>query len=83
MSDLLVLVLLVVVPAAAALGPLAILTLGIAAVSDLDGQGLVRASDPRDREPQPAPVSSSAGIHVDGPLTSGPAARIASVTPVA
>ena len=82
MSDLLVLVVLVVLPAAITLGPLAILTLGIAAVSDLDG-GLVRSPGPRDGRPQPAPASSSVGMPPDGALASGPAVRIASVTPSA
>ena len=75
MADLLVLVVIVVVPAAALLGPLAILTLGIAAVADYDGNGLVR--------PQPAPGSRSSDSPADGSLTTGPAARMSSVTPSA
>ena len=79
MSDILVLLVIVAVPAAVALGPLAVITLGIAAVADLDGQGLVRAAGPR----QPAPGSSSNAPAADGSLTSGPAARMSSVTPSA
>lgn len=78
MIDILVLVVIVAVPAALVLGPLAVLTLGIAAVADLDGQGLVRAGTR-----QPAPGSSSNAPATDGSLTSGPAARMSSVTPSA
>jgi hypothetical protein len=65
MGDLLVLVLIVVVPAAALLGPLAILTLGLAAVADIDGNGLVRSSAPfasAERRAQPAAGSLSSEI---------------------
>lgn len=79
MSDILVLLVIVAVPAAVALGPLALLTLGIAAVADLDGHGLVRAGDTH----QPAPGSSSSALTADGSLTSGPAPRMSSVTPSA
>lgn len=67
-------------PAAALLGILGLLTLGVAAVSDLDGTGLVRASGTLERR-QPAPGSSSTELPADGSLTSGPAARMSSVTP--
>ncbi len=77
------LVVLIVLPAAVALVPLAVLTLGIAAVSDLDGQGLVTSLEPRDARSQPAATPSSVDVAVDGPLTSGPAARMSSVTPSA
>ena len=83
MSDIFVLVVIVALPAAALLGPLAILTLGIAAVSDLDG-GLVRAAGtPADGTRQPAPGSSSSARPADGSATVGPAARMSSVTPSA
>ena len=75
MADLLVLVVIVLVPAAALLGPLAILTLGIAAVADYDGNGLVRR--------QPAPGSLSSDTRADTSLTTGPASRMSSVTPSA
>ena len=58
-SDLLVLAVLIVLPAAVALGPVAILTLGIAAVSDLDGQGLVKSHEPRVAPSQPAATPCS------------------------
>ncbi len=81
------LVVLIVLPAVVGLGPLAILTLGIAAVSDLDGQGLVMSPQPRDARSQPAATPSSVDVTVDvavdGPLTSGPPARMSSVTPSA
>ena len=86
MSDIFVLVVIVALPAAALLGPLAILTLGIAAVSDYDGTGLVRPAGTPVRPagtPQPAPGSSSSGPAADGSLTSGPAVRMSSVTPSA
>ena len=83
MSDLLVLVVLIVLPAAVALGPLAVLTLGIAAVSDLDGQGLVTSLEPREVRSQPAATPSTLDVAPDRPLTSGPAARTSSVTPSA
>ena len=79
MSDILVLLVLVVVPAAVALGPLAVLTLGIAAVADLDGNGFVRPAGTL----QPGPESSSVGTAAAGSLTSGPAARMSAVTPSA
>jgi hypothetical protein len=79
MSDILVLVVLVAVPAALALGPLALLTLGIAAVADLDDNGLVRPAGTR----QPGPGSSSIAPAAAGSLTSGPAARMSGVTPSA
>ena len=79
MSDILVLLVIVAVPAAVVLGPLALLTLGIAAVADLDGQGLVRPAGAH----QPAPGSSSAAPAAAGSLTSGPAARMSGVTPSA
>jgi hypothetical protein len=79
MSDIFVLLVLVAVPAAVALGPLALLTLGIAAVADLDGNGLVRPAGTR----QPAPGSSSITPAAAGSLKSGPAARMSSVTPSA
>jgi hypothetical protein len=73
MSDILVLLVLIVMPAAAVIGPLTVLTLGLAAVADLDGNGLIRSTAPRTAGGQPAP----------GSLTSGPAALMASVTPSA
>ncbi len=79
MSDILVLLVIVAVPAAVALGLLAVLTLGIAAAADLDRQGLVRADGTR----QPAPGSSSNAAAADRSLTSGPAVRMSSVTPSA
>ncbi len=83
MSDIFVLVVIVALPAAALLGPLAILTLGIAAVADLDG-GLVRGpGTPPGATHQPAPGSSSRARPADGSATVGPAARMSSVTPSA
>ena len=79
MSDILVLLVLVAVPAAAALGPLALLTLGIAAVADLDGQGLMRPAGAG----QPAPGSSLVAPGAAGSITTGPAARMSGVTPSA
>ena len=79
MSDIVVLVAIVAVPTALALGPLALLTLGIAAVADLDGQGLLRAAGTA----QPAPWSTSSEPVADGSAVIGPAARMSSVTPSA
>ena len=73
MSDILVLLILIVMPVAAVLGPLMILTLGLAAVADLDGNGLIRSATPGTAGAQPAP----------GSLTSGPAAPMSAVTPSA
>jgi len=67
MSDIFVLVVIVALPAAALLGPLAILTLGT----------------PADGTRQPAPGSSSSARPADGSATVGPAARMSSVTPSA
>ena len=83
MSDIFVLVVIVALPAAALLGPLAILTLGIAAVADFDGTGLLRASGTPAGMRQPAPGSSSSARPADGSATVGPAARMSSVTPSA
>lgn len=83
MSDIFVLVVIVALPAAALLGPLAILTLGIAAVSDYDGTGLVRPAGTPARAPQPAPGSSSSAPAADGSAAGGPAVRMSSVTPSA
>ena len=74
MSDLLVLVVVIAFPAAAVLGLLGFLTLGVAAVADLNGNGLLR---------QPAPGSPSSELAAAGSPTSGPAARMSSVTPSA
>ena len=82
MSDIFVLFVIVALPAAALLGPLAILTLGIAAVSDLEG-GLVRPLGTPAGTRQPAPGSSSNGPAADGSATVGPAVRMSSVTPSA
>ncbi len=73
MSDILVLLVLIVMPAAAVIVPLMVLTLGLAAVADLDGNGLIRSAAPGTVGAQPAP----------GSLTSGPAALMSSVTPSA
>ena len=84
MSDLLVLVVLIAFPAATLLGFLGLLTLGVAAVADLDGNGLTRApSGPRASSAQPTPGSSSSESAAGGSLTSGPAPRMSSVTPSA
>ena len=83
MSDILVLLVILALPAAVILGPLALLTLGIAAVADLDGTGLVRPAGPPDGGRQPAPGSSSKALAAEGSPTSGPAARMSSVTPSA
>lgn len=74
MSDILLLVVVIGLPALVVLGPLAIIALGVAAVADLDGNGLVRP-------PQPAPGSLSRDAAADGSVTMGPAARMSSVTP--
>jgi len=76
MTDILLLIVIVSLPALAVLGPLAILALGVAAVADLDGNGLVRLA-------QPAPGSSSSGAAIVRSVTSGPASRMSSVTPSA
>jgi len=76
MSDLLLLVVVISLPALAVIGPLAIIGLAVAAVDDLDGIGLVRP-------PQPAPGSASSVIPAEGSLTIGPASRMSSVTPSA
>ncbi len=84
MSDLLVLVVVVAFPASAIVGFLGLLTLGVAAVADLDGTGFVRAPSGRgDRTAQPAPGSSSSELPAAGSVTSGPAVRMSSVTPSA
>ncbi len=44
MGDLVVLFVILVLPAAVVLGPLAIFTLGLAAVADFDGNGLVQSA---------------------------------------
>jgi hypothetical protein len=82
-SDILVLLAIVAVPAMLALGPLAVLTLGIAAVSDLDGTGLVRGAGSPRPMPQPAPGSTSSEVPADGSPAIGPASRMSSVTPSA
>ena len=76
MTDVLLLVVVVGLPALVVLGPLALIALGVAAVADVDGNGLVRPA-------QPAPGSLSRDTTVDGSLTRGPAARMSSVTPSA
>jgi hypothetical protein len=76
MSDIFLLDVVVGLPALVVLGPLAIIALGVAAVADLDGNGLVRP-------PQPAAGSLSRETTVDGSLTTGPASRMSSVTPSA
>lgn len=83
MSDLLVLLVIVVVPAAVTLGPLALLTMGLAAVADVDGNGLVRAPGQAAGRAQPAPGSLASVAPADGSVTTGPAARMSSVTPSA
>ena len=84
MSDLLVLVVVVAFPAATILGFLGLMTLGVAAVADLDGNGLVlAASGPRDAAAHPAPGSSSSESTAVGSPTSGPELRMSSVTPSA
>jgi hypothetical protein len=76
MTDILLLVVVVGLPALVVLGPLAIIALGLAAVADRDGNGLVLPA-------QPAPGSTSTETTVDGSLTSGPASLMSSVTPSA
>jgi hypothetical protein len=44
MSDILVLVVIALLPATLVVGPLAVLTLGLAGVADLDGNGLLRST---------------------------------------
>lgn len=83
MSDILLLAVIVALPAAVVLGPLALLTLGITAVADLDETGLVRPAGSPDGRRQPAPGSASRALPAEGSLTSGPAARMSSVTPSA
>lgn len=83
MSDLLVLVVVVGLPAVVVIGPLAVMALGLAAVADLAGNGLVRPSVLQPGGSQPAPGSSSMAAPADGSLTNGPASRISSVTPSA
>jgi hypothetical protein len=51
MSDILVLLVVIGLPAIVALGPLALLTLGLAAVADVDGNGLARPSVASGRRP--------------------------------
>ena len=76
MTDILLLVVVVGLPALVVLGPLAIIALGVAAVADLDGNGLVLPA-------QPAPGSTSVDTTVDGSLTTGPASLMSSLTPSA
>jgi hypothetical protein len=83
MGDLVVLFVILVLPAAVVLGPLAIFTLGLAAVADLDGNGLVRSQPLPFRRSQPAPGSLSSGVVSDSSVTIGPASRMSSVTPSA
>lgn len=82
MGDLIVLLVVIGLPALVAIVPLAVLALGIAAVADLDGNGLVRPA-PGLGVPQPAPASPMRSAPADGSLTNGPASRISSVTPSA
>jgi hypothetical protein len=83
MGDVVVLFLILVLPAAVVLGPLAIFTLGLAAVADFDGKGLVRSPAPPALRTQPAPGSLSIDVVSDGSVTIGPASRTSSVTPSA
>jgi hypothetical protein len=76
MSDILLLVVVVGLPALVVLGPLAMIALGVAAVADMDGNGLVRPA-------QPAPGSLSRDTTAEGSLMTGPASRMSSVTPSA
>jgi hypothetical protein len=76
MTDLLLLVVIIGLPALVVIGPLAIIGLAVAAVADLDGNGLVRPA-------QPAPGSVSRTNPAEGVLTIGPASRMSSVTPSA
>lgn len=80
MGDLVVLLVIFVLPAAVVLGPLAIVTLGLAAVADFDGNGLLRSPATPALRPQPAPGSLSSDLASDGSVTTGPAPRISSVT---
>ena len=73
----------IVLPAAVVLGPLAIFTLGLAAVADFDGKGLVQFTAASVRRSQPAPGSLSTDMVSDGSVTIGPASRMSSVTPSA
>ena len=82
MSDLIVLLVVIGLPALVVVVPLAILALSIAAVADLDGNGLVRSAAPAGGT-QPAPGSATRSLPADGSLTYGPASRISSVTPSA
>ncbi len=70
-------------PAAVVLGPLAIFTLGLAAVADFDGNGLVQSAATPVRLSQPAPGSLSTDVVIDGSVTIGPASPMSSVTPSA
>lgn len=79
MTDVLLLVVLVALPALLVVGPLAVLGLGIAAVADLETSGLVR----RDGPGQPAPRSDAKPAAAFGSVTTGPAARMPSSTPSA
>jgi hypothetical protein len=83
MGDLVVLFAIVVLPAAVVLGPLAIFTLGLAAVTDVEGNGLVRRPTMPVRRAQPAPGSVSIDVARDGSRTIGPASRMSGVTPSA
>ena len=83
MGDLVVLFVILVLPAAVVLGPLAIFTLGLAAVAEFDGNGLVRSQATPVGRPQPAPGSLSSDVAADGSRTSGPASRMSTVTPSA
>ena len=83
MGDVVVLFVILVLPAAVVLGPLAIFTLGLAAVADFDGNGLVQSPAAPVRRPQPAPGSLSSDVAGDGSVTIGPASRMSSVTPSA
>ena len=78
MGDLVVLV--VVLPAAVVLGPLAIFTLGLAAMAAFDSDGFVRSPAAPALRPQPAPGSLSSDLASDGSVTTGPAPRTSSVT---
>ena len=79
MSDLILLLVVVCLPAAFVLAPLAVFALGVAAVADLDENGLVRPSRPRGGG-QPAPGSAASPMLADGSVTIGPASRMASST---
>jgi hypothetical protein len=79
MSDLILLFVIVALPAAFVLAPLAIFALGIAAVANFDEDGLVRSAHPR-RPGQPAPGSGASPTPPVGSSTAGPASRISSLT---